>query len=106
MRIKTLAMSGGKPKFSASGLGRHGRRAPFELRLPQPDEDGKREVSAWRSDVHLPLREESFVLPLPGDAASREGSERSHFWLYVYYNYPVDLICLSNINIDLTGPLM
>ncbi|KAK7695501.1 hypothetical protein QCA50_000137 [Cerrena zonata] len=81
MRIKTLAMSGGKPKFSASGLGRRGRRAPFELRLPQPDDNGKKEVSAWRSDVQLPLREEPFTLPMPGDASSREGSERSHFWL-------------------------
>lgn len=86
MRIKTLAMSGGKPKFSASGLGRRGRRAPFELRLPQPDDNGKKEVSAWRSDVQLPLREEPFALPMPGDAASREGSERSHFWLYVTLN--------------------
>ncbi|CAL1701431.1 unnamed protein product [Somion occarium] len=81
MRLKTLAMSGGKPKFSASGLGRRGRHAPFELRLLQPSEDGKKEVPAWRSDVQLPLHEEPFVLPLPGDSASREGLERSHFWL-------------------------
>lgn len=34
MRLKTLATSGGRPKFSASGLGRRGRRGPFELCLP------------------------------------------------------------------------
>ena len=37
-RFKTVAASGGRPKFSASGLGRHGRQPPFELRLPFPDE--------------------------------------------------------------------
>ena len=85
MRLKTLAISGGYPKFSASGLGRRGRRAPFELRLPVKDEEtGKKVVPAWRSDVHLPLRDEPFALPPPGaDSATREGAERSHFWLYV-----------------------
>lgn len=85
MRLKTLAVSGGYPKFSASGLGRRGRRAPFELRLPVKDEEtGKKVLPAWRSDVHLPLRDEPFALPPPGaDSATREGAERSHFWLYV-----------------------
>lgn len=86
-RLKTLAVNGGKPKFSASGLGRKGRRAPFELRLPKVDGDtGKREVPAWRSDVQLPLLERPFILPQPPggkDVALREGAERSHFWLYV-----------------------
>jgi hypothetical protein len=46
-RFKTLAMSGGYPKFSASGLGRPGRRAPFELKLPSVDLDtGAKEVAA------------------------------------------------------------
>ncbi|KAI0693554.1 FYVE zinc finger-domain-containing protein, partial [Cytidiella melzeri] len=83
MRVKTLAVSGGYPKFSASGLGRRGRRAPFELRLPSSDEEnGKRTLPAWRSDVHLPLRNEPFALPPPGaNIATREGAERSHFWL-------------------------
>lgn len=85
LRLKTLAVNGGRPKFSASGLGRRGRRAPFELRLPKPDDEtGKREVPAWRSDVQLPLVENPFVLPKPPggkDVASREGAERSHFWL-------------------------
>ncbi|KAJ1309052.1 hypothetical protein OPQ81_004732 [Rhizoctonia solani] len=34
VRLKTLATSGGRPKFSASGLGKRGRRGPFELLLP------------------------------------------------------------------------
>lgn len=82
MRFKTLAVSGGKPKFSASGLGRRGRRAPFELRLPRSDETtGKKELPAWRSDVQLPFREDPFRLPAPGAHDNREGAERSHFWL-------------------------
>ncbi|RDX53968.1 hypothetical protein OH76DRAFT_1453700 [Lentinus brumalis] len=79
VRLKTLAVSGGRPKFSASGLGRRGRQAPFELVLPvASDATGKR-IGAWRSDVQLPLREDPFTLPKPG--SSREGAERSHFWL-------------------------
>ena len=82
MRLKTLAVNGGRPKFSASGLGRRGRRAPYELRLPVLDEStGKRYQPAWRSDVQLPLREEAFKLPTPGADAAQEGAERSHFWL-------------------------
>src|SRR6202021_183648 len=50
-RLKTLAMSGGRPKFSGSGLGKQGRRAPFELRLLKRQEsNGATEVAAWRSD--------------------------------------------------------
>lgn len=80
MRLKTLAVSGGRPRFSASGLGKRGRRAPFELRLPAPEQTtGKKEIAAWRSDVQLPLREDPWTLPRPG--SSREGTERSHFWL-------------------------
>jgi hypothetical protein len=79
-RFKTLAVNGGKPKFSASGLGRHGRRAPFELKLPRRDEEtGSEELPAWRSDVQLPYKEQPWVLPKPGPGT--EGAERSHFWL-------------------------
>ncbi|THV08681.1 FYVE-domain-containing protein [Dendrothele bispora CBS 962.96] len=77
-RLKTLAVSGGKPKFSASGLGRHGRRSPFELRLLSPEDAGL--VPAWRSDVQLPLRDSPWALPRPG-STHLEGAERSHFWL-------------------------
>lgn len=83
MRLKTLAMSGGKPKFSVSGLGRRGRRAPFELRMPKIEEVTS-DVPTWRSDIQLPLIERPFELPLPTGAretAPREGAERSHFWL-------------------------
>ncbi|TFK55807.1 hypothetical protein OE88DRAFT_1622234 [Heliocybe sulcata] len=81
-RLKTLAVSGGRPRFSASGLGRQGRRAPFELKLPKSDDAGKREVPAWRSDVHLPFLHDPFVLPPPTkEDASIQGAERSHFWL-------------------------
>ena len=83
-RLKTLAVTGGRPRFSHSGLGRHGRRSPFELRLPKEDPAiGKKEVPAWRSDVQLPLRENPWTLPIPGsqDGSWREGAERSHFWL-------------------------
>jgi hypothetical protein len=83
-RLKTLAVSGGRPRFSASGLGKSGRRPPFELKLPKADPNvGKTEVSAWKSDVQLPLRENAWTLPIPGskDGSFREGAERSHFWL-------------------------
>lgn len=87
MRLKTLAVNGGRPKFSASGLGKRGRRAPFELRLLKVDEEtGKREAEAWRSDVQLPMLDDPFNLPKPvtgKDVPQREGAERSHFWLYV-----------------------
>lgn len=83
-RLKTLAVSGGRPKFSASGLGRQGRHAPFQLRLPKVDEEtGVREIATWRSDVQLPLLEDPWNLPKPGpaDRSSAEAVERSHFWL-------------------------
>ncbi|KAL7282503.1 hypothetical protein ACG7TL_003974 [Trametes sanguinea] len=79
VRLKTLAVSGGRPKFSASGLGRRGRQAPFELVLPTPSESNGKKIGAWRSDVQLPLREDPFTLPKPG--SSQEGADRSHFWL-------------------------
>lgn len=82
-KLKTLAVSGGRPKFSASGLGRKGRRSPFELRVPPGNFDQlKQDIPAWRSDVQLPLLEDPFQLPTPKGAV-REGAERSHFWLYV-----------------------
>ncbi|KAG6903373.1 hypothetical protein C0995_013126 [Termitomyces sp. Mi166 len=82
-RLKTLAVSGGRPKFSASGLGRHGRRPLFELKLPTADiETGVREVAAWRSDVQLPLRVTPWALPKPeSQDRTHDGAERSHFWL-------------------------
>ncbi|KAG5637455.1 hypothetical protein H0H81_004472 [Sphagnurus paluster] len=82
-RLKTLAVSGGRPKFSASGLGKHGRRPPFELRLPTMDvENGVREVGAWRSDIQLPLRVTPWALPHPEPHdRTHDGGERSHFWL-------------------------
>jgi hypothetical protein len=83
VRLKTLAVSGGRPKFSASGLGRQGRRAPFELKLPVPDEEtSSKYIAAWRSDVQLPLSSAPWVLPPPvHDGRAQDGSERSHFWL-------------------------
>lgn len=85
-RLKTLAVSGGKPRFSAGGLGRRGRRAPFELRVPLGGETAERkDIPAWRSDVQAPLLEDPFSLPMP--KGTREGGpkpdigERSHFWL-------------------------
>lgn len=90
-RIKTLAVSGGRPKFSASGLGRRGRRSPFELRMPPTDNESTTDVPAWRTDVHLPFLESPFALPKPRTGAVREGAERSHFWL-------------SDWTLDLTHP--
>jgi hypothetical protein len=79
-RLKTLAVSGGRLRFSPYGLGKSGRRPPFELKLLKPDEStGKKLVPAWRSAVLLPLREEPFKLPKPG--VNDSGVERSHFWL-------------------------
>jgi len=83
-RLKTVAVSGGRPKFSASGLGRQGRRSPFELKLPRPDEEtGSKILPAWRSRVQLPLREAPWILPRPlaAEQPAPEGVERSHFWL-------------------------
>ncbi|KAJ7068152.1 hypothetical protein C8F01DRAFT_1334775, partial [Mycena amicta] len=83
-RLKTLAVSGGRPKFSTSGLGRQGRPAPFQLKLPQPDEEtGVGEIAAWRSDVQLPTRNDPWNLPKPGprDRQAVDATERSHFWL-------------------------
>lgn len=84
-RLKTLAVSGGRLKFSASGLGRHGRPAPFELKLSLANENtGAKTVALLhRMDVQLPLTSDPFMLP---DASRRdtpilEGAERSHFWL-------------------------
>ncbi|KAG8736668.1 hypothetical protein FRC12_017505 [Ceratobasidium sp. 428] len=48
-------------------------------------------VKAWRSDVVLPLLEQPFVLPAPVPGTTREGAERSHFWL-------------SDWTLDLTHP--
>ena len=81
-RLKTLAVSGGRPRFSPSGLGKGGRRSPFELKLLKPDEEtGRKLVPTWRSAVLLPLREEPFKLPKPGVTNVQSGVERSHFWL-------------------------
>ncbi|KAG2013500.1 ankyrin repeat domain-containing protein 50 [Coprinopsis cinerea AmutBmut pab1-1] len=82
-RLKTVATSGGRPKFNVSGLGKQGRRAPFELKLLVPDEEiGSRMVPAWRSGVQLPARESPWVLPRPVTADSAPDSgEKSHFWL-------------------------
>ncbi|KAJ3910148.1 hypothetical protein F5879DRAFT_930215 [Lentinula edodes] len=108
-RLKTLATSGGKPRFSASGLGRRGRRAPFELRILSVDDDNKRQnegnedntvnnniyqhnttIPAWRSTVQLPLLDSPYSLPRPGSYHSqsqgstgpdRSQEEKSHFWL-------------------------
>lgn len=82
-RLKMATVSGGRPKFSTSGLGRPGRRSPFELKLPTPDDEtGARFLPAWRSGVQLPLREASWILPRPNiDHPAPEGVERSHFWL-------------------------
>ena len=97
-RFKTLAVSGGRPKFSASGLGRQGRRSPFELKLPKADEETHaQQIPAWRSDVQLPLRDDPWVLPKSGphDRQSLEGAERSHFWLQVTSKqYTVSLLTI------------
>ncbi|KAJ8523510.1 hypothetical protein ONZ45_g35 [Pleurotus djamor] len=82
-RLKTLAVSGGRPKFSASGLGKQGRRAPFELRLPLAEEETNHTVvPAWRSDVRLPALSDPFKLPKVGhrDRPAVDGVH-SHFWL-------------------------
>ncbi|KAG2152105.1 hypothetical protein BD769DRAFT_1623744 [Suillus cothurnatus] len=83
VRLKTLAVSGGKPKWSHSGLGKPGRRALFELKLPSPNDAGAKIVAAWRSGVQLPLTEDPWTLPEPNsrDRSSIEDNERSHFWL-------------------------
>ncbi|KAF8165206.1 hypothetical protein B0H34DRAFT_228371 [Crassisporium funariophilum] len=83
-RLKTVAVSGGRPKFSTSGLGKQGRRSPFELKLPTvEDGTGAKVLPAWRSGVQLPLREAPWILPRPATLENPvpEGLERSHFWL-------------------------
>lgn len=88
MRLRTVAAIGGRPKFSASGLGRQGCRAPFELKLPiMSEETGSTTLPAWRSGIQLPLKESPWNLPRPATPSqpALEGVERSHFWLYVIY---------------------
>ncbi|KAG9034060.1 hypothetical protein FRB95_013829 [Tulasnella sp. JGI-2019a] len=83
-RIKTLTISGGYPKFSASRLGRKGRRHAFEIRMPPNDLGDVLDVPSWRTDVSLPFVEDPFVLPKPNlgkNGPSRDGAERSFFWL-------------------------
>jgi|ERR1700722_806754 len=81
-RLKTLAVSAGRPKFSPSGLAKQGRRPPFELKLPKPDEEtGAKELPVWRSDVQLPLLDDPWTFPPSTRRLSLEGLERSHFWL-------------------------
>ncbi|KAF5387715.1 hypothetical protein D9615_000274 [Tricholomella constricta] len=66
-RLKTVAVTGGRPKFSASGL---------------DIETGRREVGTWRSGVQLPLRVTPWALPKPEPQnGTHDGAERSHFWL-------------------------
>ncbi|KAJ7228783.1 FYVE-domain-containing protein, partial [Mycena pura] len=102
-RLKTLAVSGGRPKFSASGLGRQGRPAPFQLKLPRVDEEtGVREIAAWRSDVQLPTRVDPWNLPKPGpcDRHAADTVERSHFWLRLTHSPSLR----SDWTLDVTPP--
>lgn len=110
-RLKTVAVSGGRPKFSASGLGRKGRHSPFELKLPQPDEEmGSKFLPAWRSGVQLPLRQAPWILPRPAtvEQPALEGVERSHFWLSVLLRIMrklfTDLNFSSDWTLDVTHP--
>lgn len=112
-RLKTLAASGGYAKFSASGLGRPGRRSPFELLLPSGSEsNGRKDIPAWRSDVQLPLRDDPFQIPKPKanrDYTAREGAERSHFWLYVLNHLSCCTVLTSvrsDWTLDTTYPLV
>ncbi|EKM80171.1 hypothetical protein AGABI1DRAFT_91442 [Agaricus bisporus var. burnettii JB137-S8] len=84
LRLKTVATSGGRPKFSASGLGKRGRRPPFELKLPRPDEEtGIRLIPASKNGVQLPFRDAYWDIPRPVniDRPNTDNTERSHFWL-------------------------
>lgn len=84
LRLKTVATSGGRPKFSASGLGKRGRRPPFELKLPRPDEEtGMHLIPASKNAVQLPLRDAYWDIPRPVniDGPALHNTERSHFWL-------------------------
>jgi hypothetical protein len=82
-RLKTVAVSGGRPKFSTFGLGKQGRPAPYQLKLLVPEEDADtRLVPAWRSGVQLPARGSPWVFPRPSSTEQPlDASERSHFWL-------------------------
>lgn len=87
LRLKTVATSGGRAKFSASGLGKRGRRAPYELKLPRPDADtGVQLIPASRNGVQLPLRDAPWDIPRPVDIdkSAPDITERSHFWLYAF----------------------
>ena len=88
-RLKTLAVSG--PKFSASGLGRRGRRPPFEITFPKPSFGG---IAAW-SDVQLPFCIDPWTFPEPGkpERQTADVDEHSHFWLYVQYSMLFKTIC-------------
>ncbi|KAI6047298.1 FYVE-domain-containing protein [Pisolithus marmoratus] len=84
MRLKTLAVSGGKPKFSPFGLGKPGRQPQFELKLPSPDEEtGALLVPSSRSDDQRPLQTAPYTVCKPSHAGNAipEATEKSHFWL-------------------------
>jgi Ankyrin repeats (many copies) len=90
-RFKTLAVNGGRPRFSTYHLGRPGRPAPFELLLwggeslpVSQSESTSGRIPAWRSNVQLPFLDDAFTLPPPNVTTiprSRDGAERSHFWM-------------------------
>jgi len=111
LRLKTVATSGGRPKFSASGLGKRGRRVPYELKLPRPDGGtGAHLIPASRTGVQLPLRYAPWEIPRPVDIdrSAPDNTERSHFWLYAF---PSDLNCKyahvatrSDWTLDVTHP--
>lgn len=109
-RLKTLAINGGRPRFSASGLGKQGRRAPFELKLPRVDQEtGARELPTWRSDVQLPFKDSPWILPKPGqEPPGVNGAERSHFWLWVIINnirvLSSHILDRSDWTLDVTHP--
>jgi len=103
-RLKTVAISGAK--FSAAGLGKQGRRAPFELKHPTPTEDNRTEfLPAWRSGIQLPLKSAPWVLPLPvtPSQAALESVERSHFWLYYYLSIFGHSITTTEFSAGQTG---
>ncbi|CED85476.1 FYVE finger containing protein [Phaffia rhodozyma] len=96
-RLKTLAMSTGRPRFSSSGLGKKGRRSPWELRVPTGSFDTIGKPGDWEGvvpieeleDINLPSLERPFVMPLPGTREVEE--EEGWFWL-------------SQFEVDLSNP--
>ncbi|PWN18880.1 hypothetical protein BCV69DRAFT_251674 [Microstroma glucosiphilum] len=84
-RVSTLAVRGGRPRWSGTNAGRPGkadRRAPGTMPAGPLSSSKTREIPMRREDVQLPTRREPYKLRLPHRRTlARPAAVPSHFWL-------------------------